>query len=265
MSVENLSLENFAASFYEKVAEPASFNDLVNRLNQTGLNFSDYLGDLSNPNDRDRAALHLQNAPEKLVALLIGGKVNGFIFDPADEKTVKALIDIKSMAGTERWGLFACVTNLETVNELVDGKVLEKLNLKNILEECFIRLPIKENLVTRLPDELKSKTDNQYFVQFFITKPDSYLNDIFKKATNQKHWPILGGTSANFSKSGSIIHGQHAAIFDLGLGSFYLFNPGAAESNKRGSFTIASWDKTLSENRPGNLPFEVISQKLGLS
>jgi hypothetical protein len=75
------------------------------------------------------------------------------------------------------------------------------------------------------------------------------------QVTQDKPVPILGGTSANFTKWGSIPYRLSAARFIVANGIYYLDNPFPATQEVKGSYTIVRvCNGEVTEIRPGNVP-----------
>lgn len=261
---EITTIADITASLYRSAREPESFEQFIDELGKHGIDFSDYLGDMQNPNDRMRAAGVLRGGQERIVGTMIGGLVNGFIFDPYHEPTVKAIIDIKSLGGKDRKALFPSVINFETFNQLVEKSDRTGINIENLFEKCFIRFPIKNEVVKLIPPELISDIEGKPTIPFFITQSGSPFDVILNNATKDKPIPILGGTSANFSGYGSLTDVWQSAVFCLSMGGFYLYNKG--NPNVRGSFPMIRYmNGQLVEERSGNLSFKIINQRAGFS
>lgn len=255
-------LHDLIISLYGNEPEPASFTDFVTHVRETGFDFSDIIGDFDNRNDRARAALRLRTGNERIVGTMIGGVVNGFIFNPYHQESIDAIIKIKSIGGTDRRNLFACVTDISTIRTLIPES-LHNIPFDQIAERCFIRIPIKEDKVDKLPTSLISKIGDIPVVQFFPLQIGSALSEIIKDSVVDTPLPVMAGTSANYTSYDSLTNRWTSAVFCLANGIFWLDQQPHPNYLTRGSFTIVQYlNNKLTQERSGNIPFEDLQKIL---
>jgi len=251
---------------YTDTDEPIDYQGMRDRFvnPRSTLNVEHLIGDLNERSSRIKALQIFKSSQERIIGTFIHGKVGGLIFDAFHNPTVNAIMDIKSLGGHERVGLFSIVTTLTAVRYMIDESALgSAADLSNLAGQCFIQLPLNVDAKRALSKNFWSlDKQGNAITQFFIPEPNSSLNKLVADALVTKPYTLLAGTSANFTGVGSLVNPVQAASFCIG-NSIYWLDDKSVPASQRGSFTtIKILDGIVTEERTGNMPFEKLREKI---
>lgn len=233
--------------------------------------FSTKVGSLHNKEDRQEAARMVKKG--KVIGVFNRG-VNALWLNAQDNKALDTLYKIK---GNERKNRPVALTiSLDQIANMVDfGKISDEVrkflelssDLKSILGSlCFIRLPIKKEYLSRIPEAALSFADNdtpriQIWDPHGHPPTEDLIMEIQKLGVN---FPAV--TSMNYTGQTELVDQDDGEEFcKKAKIDTYLRDNLHPKSSVLGSYTIISLSNLGVElTRDGNISAKIIEQILGV-
>lgn len=244
----------------------ASFSELLRAFSRT-LNLEEPgdlagVGDITNPNDRQRA-INVAKAGGT-IQLIVGDEhasVGGIFFDIDNPNAVDHVVALKSVPDRPRTKLFGVMMPDEDLTEC--AKRTPPLRLEAIQKPCFIQVPVRDTLP--FPEWAQSTDNDTVYVQCFPSDHVRHFGDLVREAQEER--VRLGGTSLNLSESENITDlTEAAAFFYLSTGQRYWLETALALTGT--SYTIIRLHEEMPQAelvRTGNVSLQEICEQLGVT